>query len=105
MIYLLAGGILLSIEGLMLSILMSYKQKIRNWENREPYWWEQLIVLYHLPIIALLAFMNDEDSGPYWIVAVLTFLFYLGITVLVVVLGVNYLGWKVPLTLPHVTVG
>ncbi len=77
-IYAFAGFVLLTIELLLLSLVLAQKQQLTDGNEREPFWWEQLAVLYHLPMIVLVAVVSRRNVGPYWLVALLTFACYLG---------------------------
>src|SRR5262249_8514524 len=78
MIYIFAGFVLLTIELVMLSMLMSKKEVLAD-GPRSAFWWEQLVILYHLPSIVLVALVSREKSGPYWVVSVVTFVAYLAL--------------------------
>jgi hypothetical protein len=95
MIYIFAGFVLLTIELVMLSMLMSKKEVLAD-GPRSAFWWEQLVILYHLPSIVLVALVSREKSGPYWVVSVVTFVAYLALFVAVILLGVTYLHWNLP---------
>jgi len=39
--------------------------------------------------------VSGQETGRYWVAGVVTFVTYLGLTIAVVLLGVQYLGWTI----------
>jgi hypothetical protein len=96
MIFVFAGFVLLIIELFMLSMVLSQKQQLLDAEDRNPQWWEKLVVLYHLPAIVLISVFSGAERGRYWVALVVTFCSYLGIFIATLLLGIRFLDWHIP---------